>query len=324
MTIRASFRGFFLIIPFLIAFHVKGYSYTPVLPKTSPTDSVIVLDFGPLKESTLFMPALHTITALQGLINRQSSTKILIKNLPIRVFRYPEKDHKDFNGSIVGPGSPSDHWFEDGMIPYPVREPEIKQNSEHPMLLWMLQNYSHLVKGKTLFTFEYSPWGLGSAAAAVNSCTFEDYLPVSDRLNEWMENNGFQFEIKYDLQGKNNMEALKWSVNKYMDHPRRNNQWVYFYSSPAIMNDYVVATGTFSYVLEGREAKTELDELSLLSLVLNENNYPPGTVNIGHIEGPHIIQPAQGLGYTAVAGQIPNASVTSSIPTDPSSFCPGS
>jgi HEAT repeat protein len=129
-----------------------------------------------------------------------------------------------------------------------------------------------------------------------------------------------------------NAEAMRWSMDRYLDHPNRNRQvvgvWSELGTHPSTMADYFVATHTFTYFLHRDHRWTEPfgvqvdDADELMKELLSPEHYPPGIPNIGCVEMSDCIPLIEELGYASVCGMFPNASMTSSIPTDPSSFTP--
>lgn len=313
--------------------------YEPLLPKASPVERVVVLDFKPEKNANdmgVVRDALHTITCLQGLYNRDSDTKVYILGLPVRLFWYAESDKgQPLNGSVMGPGGdPTMAMIEDGMLPYPISYPKLDQSKKFPVLNILLKTCKDKIRGLALIPSGNGQPVTGAQTAGVNACVFEDILPVTDDVRRYIEAEGYDFPVIYDLREMDNVEALEWSIGQgYLDATGRARTVINYGATganPPIMNDYWVACRVFGYFLSGKnekeknpaERKRREAEQAAVSLFLNENNYPKGTVNIGDSEGPHLIPTIQGSGYTVVCGHVPNASVTSGIPTDPSTFRP--
>ncbi len=318
---------------------IYGNEYKPVLPKADPTEKVIVLDITPEKGDSSdgmklrVFDMLETLTALQGLANRENLEKVYLLGMPVRIFFLPESaEGQPVNSSKAGPGDPGREMLENGMIPYPKTYPKLDRSKEYPALAWMLKRYQDRVKGLVLIPTSNKEENVGARAAGVNACTFEGLLPVCDSVHDFIKNEGYDFPVRYDLRKMNNIEAFHWSLEKYIDAPDRSLQVIGYGpqgANPPIMNDYWVVNKVYCYFLCGimrrdteEDKKRHRKEIAVLSKLLNKKHYPKGTVNIGDSEGPHLIPDIQDLGYTVVCGHIPNASVTSSIPTDPSTFEP--
>jgi len=319
-------------------------AYTPMLPKTGPTEKVIVVDITKDKlvgtdayniyyHFSESQDAVMAICALQGLINRDSPTKIYLTNVPGQISWSPEV-------MLFRPeDDPSTTALEDGLIPYPIEYAELDETKRFPALSWLLDNYGHLVKGKALCPttagHEHDVTETsGARAAALNACTFESFLPVTPLINKYLLHEGYRIEQKYDLRSMDNVEAMRWSMDQYLDHPKLNRQLVSAWSEvgthPSTMADYFVATYTFNYFYNrhhgfheqfGSKLEEEAGDPLLRELLSGEHFYK-GAPHFGCVEMSHLIPLIQELGYTCVCGHFPNASMTSSIPTRPDSFTP--
>lgn len=313
-----------------------------ILPDTGPLEKVIVVDVradmavGGDDLYTRGHDAISTLATFQGLINRQSSTKILLKNMPVRLF---------WNVADGGHGNPYDIILEQGMLGVPVEVAELDGTKTFPALDYLLRHYHHLVKG-----FVYAPavenfgWKLdydpdeggaeivatvnAARAAAVNVCTFDDALFVTNRIADFIfKREGFYFpELADTRKFKSPEEALDWSLERYIDHPKRNRQVVGFPSArsqnPPHMWDYFVATRTFcfSYFLEKWTPPFDTPRHEHFKKIAKY--YPKGTPVFGEVEGSHVISHLQSLGFNMQEGPIPNTSVYSSVGTDVIKFTP--
>lgn len=302
--------------------HAADDAYQPSLPKISPLDGIIVLDLAHPKtgqiEDTNFRA---TITAFQGIINRTETTKVYFKSVPIRVFQ--TGDERDHMSELAGPGDPTELWLQEGLVPGTRVDIELDGASAHPVFDYLWENYGHLVKGKVLCNDATKDKNeMAARAAALCAATFEDALFVPESVDSYLTEKGIDLEVIADTREMEQIEAFEWSIEKYGNHPKRNRQVIAYVGdiNPPVMWDYWVASYTFPFWLHksGPISKDEVDKE--FDLLLNTDLYPPGIPVIGPVEGGKVIQRIQRLGYTAVNGLLSNASVTASIPTEPSTF----
>jgi hypothetical protein len=295
----------------------RGADLRSGLPKTGPTEQIVVLDVTRDKQARDSDAALLAIGCLQGLANRNSTKKIYLKNFPIRIYHHPE--------SQAGPGDFYQAALDDKLIPYPAVEPKLDASSSHPVLLWLLGQHDKQIRGKTL----YEPRRHGQVAAAVNACTFEEALPLTDSLDRQLQANGIAFALANDLRKLDDKAALEWSLDRHLAHPQRNRQVTGF--GPGVISfcmvDYWVATGSFTYYIRGEDdvhqgVREDSPTKALFAKVLNTQNFQPGAPSIGPVEGGHAIPYITKTGYSPVCGEVPNASLTSSIPLAAARFHP--
>ena len=293
-------------------------TYEPVMPKNGRTLRVIVIDFSQSKSKAESI----SLACLQGLVNRDSEDKIYVKGWPTRIFSHPELSEFERGGGV---GDVYEMMLD--LIPYPQQRVNIP-SGQFSALKWLLDRHQEKVKGLVLVS-ERSD---GSAAAGINACTFESLLPVTARVRDAIARWGYDFETEYDVSQMSNIEATRWSIERYMADPRRVKH-VLNYSDPLhLMNDYVVSNFIFSYRLEGKknvksaDGTTEevaiQDEPALLEELYAPGNFAPGAMNIGGAEGPKLIPHLSDFGAFCVCGHAGNCSVTSSIPTSPDDFPP--
>ncbi|MGC1481974.1 MAG: hypothetical protein WA771_15855 [Chthoniobacterales bacterium] len=302
--------------------HAQDSTYSPNLPKVSPMDGAIVIDLAQPEGGQVTDKDMRaTLLSFQGLINRTESKKIYFKSMPVRVFQ--TGDERDHMSVEAGPGDPTQLWIDAGLIPGKLETPELDNSSSQPVFDYLWANYSHLIKGKILCSdFTKEPEKMGGRAAALTAATFEDALMVPISVDSYLTEKGIDLEVLGDTREMETVEAFNWSIEKYADHPKRNKQVVAFVGdiNPPVMWDYWVATHTFSFWLK-KSGPTQQDAVDPeFAKLLNADYYPQGVPVIGPVEGGKIIQRIQKLGYTSVCGLLPNASVTASIPTDPSKF----
>lgn len=296
--------------------------YEPQLPKTSPTKKILVIDLAADKANgggsfyTEAQDALAAAICLQGLVNRNSETKVFFNNVPVRFFW-------DLNRG--GQGNPYDYMIEDGLLPFQIERVTLDATKQYPALSYMMSQYADLLSGKVLCPSADGKEDhtiAGARMAALTACTFEDALLVSPGIDAYLQSEGYELKAIADTRGMSNIEATRWSLDKYMDLPKRTKQYVAFNDNvcedgPA-MYDYWIATYAYSFFLDHR---TE-SERAVFEEVLNEDNYAEGTPMIGGVEARFGLTSASRLGYPSIYGHVPNASVTASIPTDPSQFRP--
>jgi len=267
---------------------------------------------------------IYTLCAWQGLANQDNPTKIYFENVPSRIF---------FDMRDGGPGNASEEFLEDGLVPFPQTRPKLDYSKRFPALSWMLENHADKVKGLVLVPGIDGPeWVTpaisGARATGINACTFEGYLPVSPVIYKYLLEEGLEGELKADYRHMTNLEALKYSIDRWIDHPKRSDRMVGFYSEFAsnsgAMADYFVDSGIFCYFLQHKKGRQNIsiDDTEWHRLILNEDYYPQGTVVFGSVELPLAIVPIEEAGYTCVEGYVANASVTSSIPENAVEFRP--
>ncbi|MGC1481655.1 MAG: HEAT repeat domain-containing protein [Chthoniobacterales bacterium] len=286
--------------------------YEPFVVKTPPTSKVIVLDIS--KEKRSMEDALPAISCIQGLVNRTSDVKIFVKDVPFRCYFDVSEDHPR-NASRVGPGNPFEYMLEE-LIPVPQEVAELDESKESPALDYLLKNYADLVKGTVPFN---GPWE-ADGPLATNTAIFEDGILVSDRVNEMIRGWGYDFPVLADYgEIETWAEGNKIAFDKYFDHPERNDRTVGFGITPAML-DYCMATRTFCTYFDKRRFKGAEREEAHDELVELLEHYPDGVPLVGYIEITGAHHAAKDAGLQPVCGELPNASVTSSLPTDPSKF----
>ncbi len=311
MKTKSSFSAAVLAAGLLPAFAIAA-DYEPFVVKTPPTSKVIVLDIS--KEKKSMEDALPAISCIQGLVNRTSDVKIFVKDVPFRCYFDVTEDHPR-NASRVGPGNPFDYMLEE-LIPVPQEVAELDESKESPALDYLLKNYADLVKGTVPFS---GPWA-ADGPLATNTAIFEDGILVSDRVNEMIRGWGYDFPVLADYgEIETWAEGNKIAFDKYFDRPERNDRTVGFGITPAML-DYCMATRTFCTYTDKREFKGEEREKAHEELVALLDRYPDGVPLVGYIEITGAHHAAKDAGLQPVCGELPNASVTSSLPTDPSKF----
>jgi len=294
--------------------------YKPLLPYTSPTEKILVVDLQQDKNNagsgfyTEAEDVVYAASALQGLINRQSGTKVYLLNMPMRF--YWNNEHGDL-------GNPQYMMLGDEFTPCPKEYVKLDAGKRFPALSWLVQNYSHLLKGMILAPHNASGYDhVGARNAAITACAFEDALYAPPIVEDYLRQEGVKLPVIANTRDMGRVEAFNWSVTRYLNDPKRCRNLVAFHDNSAqsgpAMVDYWVATRTFCFFLMPREKK----ELELFPEILNESNYPAGTFVIGGPESVHAINPIQNQGYIAGYGPSPNVSVLSSFRVAPEKLTP--
>ncbi len=294
--------------------------YKPLLPYTSPTEKILVVDLQQDKNNagtgfyTEAEDVVYAASVLQGLINRQSDTKVYLLNMPMRF--YWNNEHGDI-------GNPQYMMLDDAFTPCQKEYVELDNNKRFPALSWLVQNYSHLLKGMILAPHNASGYDhVGARNAAITACAFEDALYAPPIVEDYLRQEGVKLPVIANTRDMGRVEAFNWSVTRYLNDPKRCRNLVAFHDNSAqsgpAMVDYWVATRTFCFFLMPREKK----ELELFPEILNESNYPAGTFVIGGPESVHAINPIQNQGYIAGYGPSPNVSVLSSFRVAPEKLTP--
>ena len=303
-----------ILLASLLAIQATEAEYQPFVAKTPPTTRVIVLDV--TREKINCPDALPAISCIQGLVNRASSEKIFLKNAPFRCYFSVEEENPR-NASRVGPGNPYEYML-DELIPFPKDYPRLDQSKESPALHYLLSRYRDLIKGQVRFRSFWGPDG----PLTVNTAIFEDGILVSENLDRIIRSWGHDLPLLTDHQQVTDcFEGHRIAMEKYFDRPGRNTRTVGF-GTTSVMLDYAMATRTFCSYFDKRNfdaAGQERIDRTLIDLL---ERYPDGIPVTGYIEITRVHHAIRDAGCQAVCGELPNASVTSSIPTDPSRFHP--
>lgn len=304
----------------LSAAQTSEADYQPLMPKMSPTERIVVLDLRADKANggdafyTEAHDALTAIACIQGLVNRDAKEKIYLTN-------FPQQWYWDDAGS--GLGSTSQIHLYDGLLPFERVYPEVDTTKKYPVLSYLMEHYGDVVKGKVLApTIRDSIEIAGARSAAITTCTFEDGVLLSPEIEQYLKDEGYDLPLLADTRGMNRIEAFDWSIERYLNDPRRTDDYIAFndvtcQDSP-MMIDYWVASYAFCYYLD----KDDPVEREKYKEILDPKYYPFGTPHFGGVECTWAIEAFQELGYTAVYGFVVNGSVTSSVPTVESDFEP--
>jgi hypothetical protein len=297
---------------------VHAARYAPLLPKTPQAKKVIVVDMkDDLAETVLVerwdfaKEALAVSTVIQGIVNRTSTTKLYFIHTP------QEHNRKAY---------PADLWqLEDGMIPVPRVNAVLPAGKKFPGLSYVLANYRKYVKGKVIYPGIASNVCDGAVAAAITVAGIKDAIPVSDRIDEYIKKDGFDFPVVEKIEFKSNIEAFDWALKNYL-RPETTRKFIGHHSATSfggdqvpIFWDYFVANRAFVFCLNGNRPA----EKAKIGDLLNSRNYPPGSPVLGiPVDEGAGLREIQQQGYYFEITQIPNTSVTSSFPSDPRRLTP--
>lgn len=287
-----------------------GEDYQPMLTKLNPPEKIIVVDVS--KETKSRSGFGIAAVCMQGLINRNGATKVYLTGVPIRVYGIPKLPDDPRNVQQM--------FLDDGLIPFPRETAELDEGLEYPGLSYLVENFGHLLSGKVAYAGRGGTKSsrAGGVMAAVNVCTFESALPVTPEVDAFLQAQGIELKPVVELPEMDNIEATRWSMARYLDHPKLNQRAIGFgpgLATPAML-DYWVATHSFVYMLRGDVP----EEAAFIPELLNADNFPQGIPNMGPVEGVRSIDYIEASGYSSVCGEIPNASLTSSIPTQSERF----
>ncbi|HYW79161.1 MAG TPA: hypothetical protein VE890_06260, partial [Thermoguttaceae bacterium] len=260
------------------------------------------------QEKEQFPAALSTIACIQGLVNRTSCEKIFLKGVPFRCF-WKVEEESPRNAGRVGPGNPYDDML-DELIPYPKEFPEVDPSKRAPVLLHLLKTYRPLIKGKVLARERSA-----GRMPAINACTFKDGILVSDEVDRFLQSEGYDLPLLADYRDvDDDFRATEISITQYLDHPKRNTQMIgYGTNTPGL--DYCIATYTFCMYLDQRRIAPAEQERMQEMILRVMSRCDPGALGVGYIEASHANKVLSKNGYQPVCGELPNASMTSSITT---------
>ncbi|MCH5377255.1 MAG: hypothetical protein JJ992_25105, partial [Planctomycetes bacterium] len=167
--------------------------------------------------------------------------------------------------------------LDDGLLPFPATTAKLDPGKKYPALSCLLSRYKAVPKGKVLCP-EAGKSTSGPRAAAVNACTFEDVLPLTDKLDAYVRGEGVELPLMADTRTMDEMAAFDWSVSRYMSHPKRNRQLLGFQGdigrNTPIMVDYFVATGTFCYFLDTESINDPEPEDAKFGVLADAKHYP--------------------------------------------------
>jgi hypothetical protein len=278
--------------------------------------------------------ALASTACLQGLINRRGGEKVYLTGFPTRWL---------WDAESGGPGDAGRDILEQNLIPVPreERSEELSQppyaGKKYPALLWLLDHYIKNrrvpLRGKIIAPAAVSPQVNMAICAAITASGFEDALFVSEAILPFLDEHGWgdaRLPVVFDLRGKNNQEAARWVLDRYGFRHDLNKSLVILQDNvgdlcvPAWF-DYIAATKTLAFYLRSGETGPEEDMYHdiLVGPDIKNPRFPYGTLVIGGVENQRdCIQQMERMGYNPTYGHLPNASVTSALVTDPTTFRP--
>ncbi|MFV0395921.1 MAG: Ig-like domain-containing protein, partial [Coprobacillaceae bacterium] len=280
------------------------------LPKTKEAEEVIVLDLshdlknkdGEAKEAYM------AITSIQGIINRESTSKIYLTHTP------QEHDWTPF--------AADESYLENGLIPVEKKYPILDYGKKYPVLSYLLEKYHKEVSGIMQVPQLSGSIIDGAIMAGVTAAGVEDAILVSEGIEKYIEQEGYTFEVKGNTRNlKSNIEAFDWAYNNYFDKCTKTYAAQHTFTAFGggmddqfpIMYDYYIATKAFVFCLDGNKP----EELLKLQSFLVPENYAPGTAILGlPVDEGKGISCMQDEGYYFAIMYVPNLTVTSSFPYD--------
>ena len=324
--------------------------YEPMLTKIDvPTEKIIVLDIQ--KEKGMHLEwgenpnfrgaeALLTIRTIQGIVNRYSEEKIYLVNNTV-AWSNTWNPPSDVNISALT----------NGMIPDDVEIEYITdldyENVEFPVLSYLMENYyEDYIEGVVKIHsahLEYTyPWDVpktaefydsGSIMAALTACAQLDAIPVSEMIEEYLADEGYDFTeaVLEDTTGEefdDGIYAFNWAYDNYFTADTTRdyigkfsfNDWgdlgAAISYSPI---DYYIATKAFIMDLNAHDSA----ESAAMATLMNPTNYAPGTPVLGSADGEGVeLTRIFSLGYTFSFFDGANLSVHSSFESDPAALKP--
>jgi len=277
------------------------------LPKAAAAEKVLVLDLskdlaardGEAKEAYM------AITAIQGLVNRDSAIKVYLTHTP------QEHDWTPF--------AADEAWLSDGLIPVPREYPIVNNSRKYPVLSYLLDNYSSYIKGKV-----YTPNLSGAIVdcavmAAITACGVEDAIPVTAAIGRYIELEGYDFTAKADTRSfSDNISAFNWAYDNYFTRTTRDFVGAHSYTAFGggtndqfpIMYDYYIANRAFVFCLDANDQA----ERARIRQFLSTADYPAGTAVLGlPVDEGQGITAMEESGYFLSIMYVPNLTVTSSF-----------
>ncbi|MEG0451945.1 MAG: Ig-like domain-containing protein [Coprobacillus sp.] len=280
------------------------------LPKTKEAEKVIVLDLshdlknkdGEAKEAYM------AITSIQGIVNRESTTKIYLTHTP------QEHDWKPF--------AADESYLEKGLIPVEKIYPSLDYGKKYPVLSYLLDTYNNDIKGSIQVPQLSGKIIDGAIMAGVTAAGVEDSILVSSGIEEYIENEGYSFEVKANTRGfSSNIDSFEWAYKNYFEKCNKTFAAQHTFTAFGggmedqfpIMYDYYISSQVFVFCLNGNDA----DELAKLQEFLVPKNYAPGTAVLGlPVDEGKGISCISDSGYYFAIMYVPNLTVTSSFKHD--------
>lgn len=305
-SIICSALLFICLIPMNIV-QAKTNSY---LPKTPKAEKVIVLDLshdlknqdGEAKEAYM------AITSIQGIINRESTTKIYLTHTP------QEHDWTPF--------AADESQLNKGLIPAEKIYPSLNYGKKYPVLSYLLEQYHSQITGMIQVPQLSGNIIDGAFMAGVTAAGVEDSILASQNIEKYIEKEGYSFEVKANTRNfKNNIDSFEWAYENYFERCNKTfaaqHTFTAFGGGMAdqfpIMYDYYISSQVFVFCLDGNKK----DELAKLQSFLVPENYAPGTAVLGlPVDEGKGIACISDSGYYFAIMYVPNLTVTSSFEYD--------
>jgi hypothetical protein len=303
--------SFITLIAALVCATAASAAYTPKMPKMAATTAIVTVDLATdlAARSWEAKEDYIAITAIQGIVNRTSATKIYLLHTCTEINWCVETDQMK---------------LDDSMFPVPRTAAVLPGGKKYPALSYLLQQYSSYIKGKVLYP-SLPPSCEGAVTAAITACGMEDAIPVSSAIDAYISGEGYSFAQKADTRTlTNNVAACDWAWANYYNTTTTkafigwhsfsvfggtvNNQFPTYF-------DYFIACRAFCASLNANNAS----ELTRINSLLP--NWPEGTPVMG-------IPTDESKGLSAMESQskyfmisyCPNMSVSSSFPSDATKF----
>lgn len=284
------------------------------LPKTPKAEKVIVLDLshdlknqdGEAKEAYM------AITSIQGIINRESTTKIYLTHTP------QEHDWTPF--------AADEYQLNNGLIPAEKIYPSLNYGKKYPVLSYLLEQYQNEIAGMIQVPQLSGKIIDGAIMAGVTAAGVEDSILASENIEKYIAKEGYTFDVKANTRNfKNNIDSFEWAYENYFD--RCNKTFAAQHTFTAfgggmedqfpIMYDYYISSQVFVFCLDGNKD----DELAKLQSFLVPENYAPGTAVLGlPVDEGKGIACISDSGYYFAIMYVPNLTVTSSFEYDKSAI----
>lgn len=287
-----------------------GAKENSYLPKTKEAEKVIVLDLShDLKnEDGEAKEAYMAITSIQGIVNRESTTKIYLTHTP------QEHDWSPF--------AADESYLEKGLIPAEKIYPSLNYGEKYPVLSYLLENYAKDIKGSIQVPQLSGKIVDGAIMAGVTAAGVEDSILVSEGIEKYIEDEGYSFDVKANTRNfTNNIDSFEWAYENYFEKCNKTfaaqHTFTAFGGGMAdqfpIMYDYYISSQVFVFCLNGNDA----DELAKLQEFLVPKNYAPGTAVLGlPVDEGKGISCISDSGYYFAIMYVPNLTVTSSFKHD--------
>lgn len=303
-----------LLIIGLITINPVKAKTNSYLPKTPEAEKVIVLDLshdlknkdGEAKEAYM------AITSIQGIINRESKTKIYLTHTP------QEHDWTPFAADEAQLNS--------GLIPAEKVYPSLNYGKKYPVLSYLLEQYHTHIAGMIQVPLLSGKIVDGAFMAGVTAAGIENSILASDNIEKYIQKEGYSFEIKANTRNfKNNIDSFEWAYENYFE--KCNKVFAAQHTFTAfgggmddqfpIMYDYYISSQVFVFCLDGNKE----DELAKLQSFLVPENYAPGTAVLGlPVDEGKGIACISDSGYYFAIMYVPNLTVTSSFEYDQSTI----